>query len=158
VIEFFAPGVARPKGSKRLVRTRGGRTLLLEDSKREAPWRQVCTMVGLESMKGAPPFEGAVDVEMVFFFPRPKSHFTKKGLRPDAPTHHIARPDVSKLVRSVEDALNGVVFKDDSAIARLVTVKLYTEGTPGVHVRVRPLNQPGAGLAALIAAAPCRSE
>lgn len=139
MIGFFAPGVARPKGSKRLVRTRGGRTLLLEDSVREKPWRQVVTLMAMDAMKGAPPMEGPIVLRLAFTFPRPKAHYTTKGLRSNAPTHHIGKPDASKLARSVEDALNGVAFKDDSAIALLVVTKRYTETTPGVRVEIERL-------------------
>lgn len=39
--------------------------------------------------------------------------------------HHTTRPDCSNLAKGVEDALNGVVWKDDSQIIDLRVVKQY---------------------------------
>ncbi len=139
MIEFFTPGLARPKGSSRMIRTPHGHRVV-EGSKYEKPWRAVVTSKATEAMNGAPPLEGPVIVEMAFLFPRPKAHYTSKGLRPNAPEYHTSKPDASKLVRSVEDAMNAIVFKDDSAIAVVLATKRYTEGTPGVRVRVAALD------------------
>lgn len=143
ILEFFAAGHARPKGSKRMVRTTGGRTLLLEDSKREGPWRQSVTEMGRLAMRGRPRFlDEALKVVMVFGFARPKAHYLKHGLRPDAPRWHIGKPDASKLARSVEDALNGIAWDDDSRIAHLVVVKRYVERDEAIgvalHVHAAP--------------------
>lgn len=128
MINIFAAGTPRPKGSKRMVRTTGGRTLMLEESKREPAWRDtvsaaaVTAMAHRDRLVDAPLF-----VWMAFGFQRPKSHYTKKGLRPGAPRFHTGKPDGSKLARSVEDALNGIVWDDDSRIALLIVAKIYVE-------------------------------
>lgn len=146
MVEFFCPGIGRPKGSKRLVRTRRGRTLLLEDSKRERPWSSSVTAAAAEVMRGRDRFACApLAALMVFGFARPKSHYTRKGLRPDAPRWHTSKPDASKLARSVEDALNGVVWDDDSRVAQLAVCKPYVEldELPGVAVAVVPAGGDG---------------
>lgn len=140
IITFFAPGIPRPKGSKRMVRLRNGRTVLIEDSKAEGPWRTSVSGAAHAAMhQGRERFEARpLGLLLEFIFPRPKSHFTSKGLRPTAPRFHTGKPDCSKLVRSVEDALNGIVWDDDSRVAVLIASKVYaSEGeSPGVHVRV----------------------
>jgi Holliday junction resolvase RusA-like endonuclease len=126
MVEFFVAGTARPKGSKRMVRTSGGRTILIEMSGPEKSWRELVGQCGLEAMRGRSRFvDHPLTVVMVFGFARPKSHYTSKGLRANAPAWHVARPDVSKLVRSAEDALSGIVFDDDSRIAHLLVSKRY---------------------------------
>ena len=139
MVEFFCPGIGRPKGSKRLVRTRRGRTLMLEDSKREKPWSASVAFAAGVAMAGRDRFASTpLAVLMVFGFVRPAKHYTAMGLRPDAPVWHTAKPDASKLARSVEDALNGVVWDDDSRVARLSVSKPYVEldQLPGVAVAV----------------------
>lgn len=40
---------------------------------------------------------------------------------------HTSKPDVDNLAKAVLDAMNGVLWKDDSQVFRLVTEKVYTE-------------------------------
>lgn len=145
ILEFFAGGQARPKGSKRLVRTKGGRTLLLEDSAREKPWRAGVSNAALMAMRGSQRFlDTPLAVTMVFGFARPKAHYLRSGLRSDAPTYHVGKPDGSKLARSVEDALNGIVWDDDSRIAQLVACKIYVDRDEPIGVALRATALPRA--------------
>ena len=57
---------------------------------------------------------------MVFRFRRPKSHF-KSGknfnvMKDTSPLCHTQKPDLTKLVRCLEDALSGVVWNDDCQV------------------------------------------
>ena len=79
--------------------------------------------------------------------PRPASHYgTKKGeryLKPNAPRFHTSKPDATKLLRCVEDALNGVLVKDDARIAEQSVRKVYGD-RPGAYILVERL-VPGRG-------------
>lgn len=75
-------------------------------------------------------FEGPVRLEIEFFFSRPKSVSVKK--RP----HMVTRPDTSKLVRGAEDALNGILWKDDAQVVALIATKHYVDGPAGAVVTV----------------------
>ena len=55
-------------------------------------------------------------------FGRPKSHMTKAGVKPTAPT--LPRPDVDNLGKAVLDALQEVMG-DDTNVSRLVIEKSY---------------------------------
>jgi Holliday junction resolvase RusA-like endonuclease len=74
---------------------------------------------------------GPLSVRMIFYLPRPKS-------APKRVVHHLTKPDVSNLVKIVEDALNGVVWYDDKQIVRLVAEKMFDE-RPGVELEVQEL-------------------
>lgn len=69
------------------------------------------------------PLEGAVRIEVKFYFARPKSHYgTGKNagrLKPSAPREYLGTPDLDKLTRTVADCLtqSGVIV-DDKQIAR----------------------------------------
>ena len=56
----------------------------------------------------------------IFRFQRPKSHFgtgrNAGKLKKSAPRCHVVKPDLSKLVRAVEDALTGIIWRDDSQV------------------------------------------
>ncbi len=71
---------------------------------------------------------GAVKVRLGFYFQRPKSHYTSKGLlRKGAPREHTRKPDTDKLIRCVLDALTGVAYKDDSQVVEAFGVKHYAD-------------------------------
>lgn len=74
---------------------------------------------------------GSVAVEFVFYRRRPAGHFgtgrNASQLRPSAPSRPTTRPDVLKLARAVEDALTGVVWRDDAQITEQVLRKFYGE-------------------------------
>ena len=43
------------------------------------------------------------------------------------------KPDIDNIIKAIQDALNGLAYKDDALIVRLHTVKLYSE-IPRVEV------------------------
>lgn len=131
---FFVPGTPAPGGSKRHIG--GGR--IIDASKRSGPWRSVVALAGRDAYRGDP-HTGTLSVEVTFTMPRPRSHFRTgkhaSELKPNAPTYHTVAPDATKLWRSTEDALTGIVWKDDSQIAVQRVSKVYGD-KPGAHVRV----------------------
>ena len=48
--------------------------------------------------------------------------------------HHTRKPDCSNLVKAIEDACNGVLFKDDGQVVGSVTDKVYTAGAECIEV------------------------
>ncbi|MDR1647770.1 MAG: RusA family crossover junction endodeoxyribonuclease, partial [Zoogloeaceae bacterium] len=48
------------------------------------------------------------------------------------------RPDLDNVVKSVCDAMNGVVFRDDAQIVRLTAEKIYAE-CPCVRVQIEAI-------------------
>lgn len=87
-------------------------------------------------------FEGPVHLDVEFVLPRPPSHYTKASgrLTKSAPDHP-ALPDLSKLVRAVEDAMSGIVYGDDRQIVTLNASKRYARkgGTGGALIHVGEL-------------------
>jgi Holliday junction resolvase RusA-like endonuclease len=41
--------------------------------------------------------------------------------------NHKAKPDLSNLIKFVEDALNGILWKDDSVISSISAIKVYSD-------------------------------
>jgi Holliday junction resolvase RusA-like endonuclease len=76
---------------------------------------------------------GSITVEMTFYQPRPKR--LKRG---EIPPHNV-KPDLDKLVRSVFDAMTGVVCRDDAQIVSILAAKGYaaeSDGGRGPRVEV----------------------
>lgn len=138
-VEFFVEGTPRPQGSKRGF-VRGGRVVLVENSKYHKAWRKTVSEAAKEAMNpksGAysiPRLEGPLTMALQFFFTRPKSHFRtgkfSDRLKESAPTQHTQTPDLDKLIRSVDDSLTGIVFEDDSQVTSLTSSKQWRDG-PG---------------------------
>ena len=78
-------------------------------------------------MTGRPLLDGPLALEVVFTVPRPKGHFGVKGLRPSAPPHPTVAPDTTKLLRAIEDAMEGIVYRNDAQIVEQVARKVYGE-------------------------------
>ena len=94
-----------------------------ESNPKAEPWmaavRAVAYRTMLESGYGIVNV-GPVKLTGVFYFARPKSHYgtgrnigTIKG---SSPVDHVQAPDLCKLIRAVEDAMSGVVYRDDSQV------------------------------------------
>lgn len=77
--------------------------------------------------------DGPVRLEVLFILPRPK--------KPKAEVP-LSRPDLSKLVRALEDELTGTVVSDDSRIVSLVASKVWSSpgSPPGAVVTVEELD------------------
>ncbi len=65
-------------------------------------------------------------------FGRPKSHYRKSGIKPDAPA--LPRADVDNISKAILDGLQDVMG-DDSRVARLVVEKAWgSEGSTTVTI------------------------
>jgi Holliday junction resolvase RusA-like endonuclease len=134
-ITFTVYGIAQPAGSKTAGVTRAGKVFVRDAARHGAPWRRHVARSAAEAMNGSGLLEGALEVSVIFTVPRPKGHYGAKGLRPSAPAHPTVRPDVTKLLRAVEDACTGIVWRDDSQIVAQHAYKEYGEPAK-VDVRV----------------------
>lgn len=138
VIAFTVYGRPQPAGSKRVVPIggkKGGRMIVVDAAKQSRPWKNEVAQVAGRVMDGREVLRGALAAEFRFVVLRPKGHYGKRGIRPSAPNYPTVRPDCLKLARAVEDALSGVVYRDDSQIVREVLVKEYGE-PERVEVRI----------------------
>lgn len=137
---FTVLGVAAPQGSFRAMISKGtGKAFLQQSSKRTMPWRQEVAAVAADACEGAEgawPVNGPVGLRVSFFLPRPTGHAGKRGLRPSAPRFPATKPDLSKLVRAIEDALTGIVFSDDARIVWQRVEKLYADDGVAPHAEV----------------------
>ena len=76
------------------------------------------------------PFTSPIKVSMTFYMP---TRFEKRWGQP-----HTFVPDADNLAKSATDALKGIVWKDDSAIAILVIEKVWAK-TGSVEVAITEL-------------------
>lgn len=138
IVNFEVYGRAATQGSKRAVRTKGGKYVIIENSARTYEWRQEVASVARKEYKG-PIHIGPVRLGLTFMRARPKSHYgtgrNARRLRNTAPACPTGKPDLLKLGRAIEDALSGVIFRDDSQVVSLWMDKTWGDAD-GVRITV----------------------
>jgi Holliday junction resolvase RusA-like endonuclease len=134
IIKFDVAGKPVPRGSKRAFPVRrkdGSLGVAVSDTTGERG-RMWMAMVQ-EAARNALPADwrqhrGPIRLFVYFRLRRPKAHYTPKGaVKRWAPMHPTVKPDLTKLLRAVEDALTGVVWRDDSQIIHQVVNKEYAD-------------------------------
>jgi len=141
MLAFTSFGIAQPKGNHRAFFRPGMKAPLITDSNRSAKsWAQLVAQDAsraLAETQGATLELGPVKLTAIFFLPRPKKLQKAKHALAD----HTKKPDLDKLLRSILDALTGVLWLDDSQVVELSASKRYAElaRPPHVSVWVEPL-------------------
>lgn len=125
VIEFTIPGDPVPKGRPKSARI-GNRAILYTPKKTRAYEAYIASAAKDYTPSGGL-LEGPLRVSLSFYFKRPKS-LSKKCL------YHVKRPDIDNIIKSILDALEGVIYKNDSQVVELHATKSY--GDPS-HVEVK---------------------
>lgn len=126
-VQFTVFGKPQPAGSKTAGQRKDGQRFVRDSAKRSAPWKLQVAQAAGEAVNGAGLLDGPLELSVIFTVPRPKSHYGARGLRPSAPQHPTVRPDVTKLLRAVEDACTGVVWRDDAQVVTQHAYKVYGE-------------------------------
>lgn len=142
-------GLPRPGGSKIPGMRKDGSMFVRPDCPHTSSWmKQVKDAALMQMPYGQEPITGTIEMFVEFRFPRPQKHFIGKSnrLRPDAPIWHFTKPDLTKVIRSTEDALTGVAWRDDCLVAKRVESKRYCNDgeLPGVTIFILEMhNAPG---------------
>ncbi len=132
-LAFTVIGKPQPAGSKKgYVNPKTGKVIITDAAKGSRPWKQQVAGEALASTNGTP-FAGPVQLTLLFFVARPKSHYgtgrNAGTLKPTAPRYPTTRPDATKLLRAVEDALTDAgVWGDDAQVVEQFVRKRY--GSP----------------------------
>lgn len=148
---FFADGVPAPGGSKTafaLCDKQGKLIIKTNDKGRERPvlmysddsvgnkkWREVVAWRAKSAMQhaGLHPFDCPLRLTVEFLMPRGKTVTREQ---------HTIAPDLSKLLRSTEDAMTGIVWVDDSRIVEHGPMKkryVLPGEKEGAHIMVETL-------------------
>lgn len=133
ILTVFVPGLPATAGSKtgRILKYPDGRSrvILMPANKGQKPWMEAVKYAVYDVFDGPMVKDAAVHLSASFYFMRPKSHF-RSGKNADrlkkcAPAFHVYKPDLSKLVRCVEDAMTGLVWRDDSQVEQITAGKYW---------------------------------
>jgi crossover junction endodeoxyribonuclease RusA len=114
VIRFFVPGIPAPKQSFRFSRNGHYQSLRVKS------WQAAVASEAQKAYSGKI-LEAGLSVTLVFSLPDRR------------------RRDLDNLSKGVLDALNGLIFKDDTQICALHLFKLIRKQEPGAFVEISTL-------------------
>jgi hypothetical protein len=158
-LDIFIPGTPKPAGSKRafLIRHKDGSPVMKNgraiintvdtSGKKGKDWRGDIQAAVLKATEMAPLRTESLTVWMIFYMPRPKSHFrTGKYagiLKDSAPLfyNHLQAPDALKLGRAAEDALSGVLWVDDKQVRGWYEKRWSDDGRIGLNLKVQSTSE-----------------
>lgn len=136
VITFRVYGIPQTKGStKAFFRSGMKYPVITNDNEKNKGWAATVSgeaQLARRSSGWSTPLGGPVGLDLTFYVKKPKSHPKHK------PVPAIKKPDLDKMIRSVKDALKGVLYFDDAQVVKLGASKEYGDA-PGVVVHLLAL-------------------
>lgn len=155
-IHISVVGKAQTAGSKRVVRTKAGRSYVIDANPKSKEWKATVAKAAADAQwkkhirrhpTHSDKFYGPCKIEMTFYIQRPKYHYRKgkyAGVIKDKykdcfPT---GKPDAVKLARGTEDALTGIVYRDDSQNVTVISMKRWADDRPiGAEIHVEEIGE-----------------
>lgn len=134
-LHFHVPGVPVAKGRPRTVVR--GKFASHYTPKPTVQYENLVKAQAAQAMQGRPPMEGPCALTIIACFPWPKSTTKKRRAAVDG-AWKDTKPDVDNVLKAVKDAMNGVVYRDDSQIATVTASKVLHD-VPGLRVIVQSL-------------------
>ena len=128
---------ADPVGKQRARYAKRGNFVQTYTPDKTRNYESLIKEAAIEAMGTSEPLETPVTLYLYIRAPIPKSLPKKrieaclKGLEKP-----IKKPDASNVLKSVEDAMNGVVYKDDSQIVNIHVSKVYSS-VSGIDVCIK---------------------
>ncbi|QAS52828.1 RusA family crossover junction endodeoxyribonuclease [Halobacillus litoralis] len=134
MIQFTVLGEPVAQGRPRSGRTSRGKTVLY-DPKKSKDFKQY---VGLVASQHAPSdlLEGPLNVRVKVYKPLLKSFSKKRTAEAEAGLYRpVTKPDVDNYAKGIKDALNKVIWNDDSQVVEFTISKWYSS-KPRVEVEI----------------------
>jgi Holliday junction resolvase RusA-like endonuclease len=138
---FVVRGKPEPGGSKTPGVTNSGRRFVREANPAVKEWRRRVADAATQAMDGRALLAGELRLDVGFYLTRPKGHLgtgrNAGKVKASAPKRPTTKPDTTKLLRALEDALRGIVWADDCQVVSQEATKWYAE--PGEPPRAEVL-------------------
>ena len=128
---------ANPVGKQRARYVKRGNFVQAYTPEKTRTYEALIKDAAKQAMGVSEPLETPVSLYLYIRVPIPASA-TKKRLKAisDGSEKPIKKPDASNILKSVEDGMNSVVYKDDSQIVNIHVTKVYSS-VPGVDVCIK---------------------
>lgn len=137
VIDFTIPGDPIAKGRPRFAKR--GNFVATFTPKKTSEYERLVKLCSYQAMFGRAPFDAPIYLAVDIYLPIPTSWSKRKQIA--AAKGEIGatkKPDADNVLKAVKDAMNGIVYTDDSRVTDVVIRKRYSP-TPRVHVMAKVL-------------------
>ena len=126
-----------PVGKQRARYVKRGNFVQAYTPEKTRTYESLIKEKAIEAMGSSEPLETPVTLYLYIRVPMPKS-YSKKRIEAclNGSEQPIKKPDASNILKSVEDGMNGVVYKDDSQIVNIHVTKVYSSEA-GVDICVK---------------------
>ncbi len=138
MIQFTVYGEPVAQGRPRAT-TIAGRARLYDPAK-SRNYKEYVKMAAAEHAPSAL-LEGPLLLNVTVYRSIPKSFSKKKTAQAEAgELRPTSKPDVDNYVKGIKDALNKVIWKDDSQVVSVMVAKFYSQ-KPRIEVKVQALEE-----------------
>lgn len=137
MVSFIVPGNPQPQGRPRAGKR--GNKIIMYDPKESKEYKQY---VALIAKQHAPKtlLEGPLSVRLKIYRQIPKSTTKKdRALYIEGLKRPVVKADIDNYSKSVLDAINNIIYKDDSQIVDLYASKFYSDN-PRVEIEIREID------------------
>jgi len=134
VVTFTVDGDPIPKGRPRFAR-RGKFVQTYTDAK-TIEYETYVALKARQAIGASEPFNGALSVFLYLRYEVPASYSKKRKEACLSGLEYPKRIDIDNVYKSITDAMNGIVYLDDSQIVEAHIKKVYAE-TAGANVMVQ---------------------
>ena len=135
MVTFSVDG--NPVGKQRARYVKRGNFVSAYTPEKTRTYESLIKESAIKAMGSSEPLETPVTLYLHIRVPIPKS-CTKKRLEAiqNGSEKPIKKPDASNILKSIEDGMNSVVYKDDSQIVNIHVTKVYSSQA-GVDICVK---------------------
>ena len=145
ILEIFVPGKPAPAGSKRgFYNKKANRVIMTPASDKQKPWQESVRWAFKQQYDRMVPLASPLSLTIKFCELRLSSHYgtgrNAGKLKPSAPEYpyRTQTGDLTKLVRAVEDALEGLAFVNDRRFVKSSAEKVYADHC-GAYIKIEEL-------------------
>ena len=134
MIKLIIPGVPVPQG-----RPRFGKNSVY-DPQKSRDYKAYVGLMASNQMHSTPPMKEAARLTVKVYRPMPKGFSKKKqaqalsgGIRP------MTKPDLDNYIKGIKDALNGIVWGDDSQVVEYGNSGKWYSDQPRVEILIEKI-------------------
>ncbi|WP_034757748.1 RusA family crossover junction endodeoxyribonuclease [Rossellomorea vietnamensis] len=139
MVEFTVYGNPVAQGRPRAGKTRGGKTVLYDPTKSKN-FKQYVKMCASQHRPDQL-LEGPLVLIVKVYKPTLKNFSKRKTQEAEEGIiRPVTKPDLDNYLKGISDALNQVIWHDDSQIVETVVSKYYSQ-TPRVEIQVKNLGE-----------------
>ena len=138
MIQFTVYGEPVAQGRPRF--TTAGGFVRAYDPKKSRDYKDYVRLVAVEKAPKEP-IDGPVSLTIRVFRPIPKSFSKKKAeLAENGSLRPTTKPDADNFLKSIKDALKGIIWRDDSQVVDVYVGKWYSS-RPRIEIEIQEIGK-----------------